>query len=240
MNGLVVAAHGNGQGSAANQLIQRQAQRAAQRLGIEHFTAAFHKGSPSFRESLDLLPSSEIVVVPFMAASGYYSQSVLPRELVQSPSWTTKRIHVSRPVGCSEALTAMVLSGVRTALQNSHIPVAESGLMVIGHGTFRHSQSRASTETLAQRLREEFSVRSVEAAFLDEAPGPRTVAQAWRSRGITQGLVVPFLMAPGTHSEVDIPRLLGDFEGLTLTRPIGAWDEIPKIVAETALEVVSS
>jgi len=79
-------------------------------------------------------------------------------------------------------------------------------LVLVGHGTRRHPDSRKATEQLAETLRRRRVAGEVVAAFIDDDPPlDRVVARI----GLPTVLVVPFLIGGGAHTFEDIPRLVG-------------------------------
>ena len=238
MKALLVAAHGDGDSSLANLEIRSLTERAAKLLGVQEWIAAFHRGEPGYTTALDSLRAEEVVVVPLMAAAGYYCQTVLPREIAKARSFSTKSTLIAGPVGTSRSFRKLALKRVSDLLITSGYNPHDSGLMVVGHGTRRHPESRVSTEEMTRELRAQFQFKRVSAAFLDEEPGPAEALEQWRRADINQGIILPFLIASGTHSLVDIPKSVEKFPGtLLVDQALGSADAVAQIIAERANEL---
>jgi sirohydrochlorin cobaltochelatase len=234
---LVVAAHGNGDESLANREITALTQKAARLLGVDEWTATFHRGTPRFASALDTVRAREVVVVPLMASAGYYCKKVLPKEIAKSPTFQSKSVRIAQPVGTSQRFGALATQRVTELLKIHGYTASETALMIVGHGTYRHRKSRVSTEELTRLLRERFDFKRVSSAFLDEDPRPDEVIERWHKAGIEQGIVLPFLIASGTHSLVDIPNSVKGFDGsLVVDRALGTLDRVADIIAHRALE----
>jgi sirohydrochlorin cobaltochelatase len=240
MIGLIVAAHGDGDNSEANRGIRELTHRAAKLLGVSNYTASFHRGTPGFQQSLEELTVSEVVVVPLMAAAGYYSQTVLPRELRKAPSDKRKVVVISEPVGTSPLFQQLATSRVRYLLDEGGTPETDCGLMVVGHGTQRHPRSRRSCEDLADVLGARFTFRKVSVAFLDESPSPQDMINEWRDSNLKAGIVLPFLIAEGTHSTVDIPESVEGLENILIDKALGTWGPVANIIVQRALDAEPS
>jgi sirohydrochlorin ferrochelatase len=115
-------------------------------------------------------------------------------------------------------------------------------LLLVDHGS-RRSDANAVLEELATRLRARLPDRIVAFAHMDLAEP--TVAQgiaACVAKGATEIVVLPYFLAPGSHSTDDIPRLAhAALEGhpqvtLRLTPALGVHEKLVEIVLERVLE----
>ena len=227
---LVVAAHGFGDGSLTNVWVDRLAARAAELCGLSEWRSAFHRGTPHFSQAMTGLQAERVVVVPLMTAQGYYSRVVLPREL--NPEG--REIEVTEPVGTSPWLAELVQTEIGLLCEKLGFVPERTSVLVIGHGTPRHPQSRESTEKLVEALRHGPNLE-VKASLMDEAPYPR---EARDSLAGEFQILLPFLIGPGDHASEDLPVRLGTPLGLSgrtyLAPPIGHHRWLAELIAERA------
>ena len=196
---LVLAAHGAGDGSAANALVRRLVTEAAARGGFDEAAAAFHRGTPGFADVLDGLSCGSVTVVPLLTSAGYYDD-LLRRALRRNPR-PDGRLQVTRPIGTHPGLAAVVARRVEALLRSHGLERDRTAALVVGHGTRRHPHSRRATLTLANRLARGRLVADVAAAFLDDDPG---VEQALAEIEVPHVVVVPFLIGGGKHVTRDL------------------------------------
>ena len=166
---------------------------------------AFHQGEPGFDAVLDELTADEVTVVPFFTSAGHFSEVVLPEALARNRRSAEVRLRQSPPVGTHAGVAPLVARRVTELLRRQHAERQSVALVVVGHGTRRHPDSRAATEQLAETLRRRRVAGDVVAAFIDDDPA---LALAVSRIALPQVLIVPFLIGGGTHALEDIPRLV--------------------------------
>jgi hydroxymethylbilane synthase len=203
---LILAAHGS-RGDAS---VLAQVRALAERLAVcgefVKVSAAFHHGSPLFTDALSATIAPRVVVVPVMAAAGWYTEVVLPRELQRSPRFAAADVRIAPPLGVHPALPSLVEARAKELLAQFELDPARTTLIVVGHGTPKHDRSSASTYAVVDHLRRSSVCGAVLAAFLDEAPG---VVETAAMAGDGDLLVIPFLISNGPHAVRDIPAALG-------------------------------
>ncbi len=203
---LVLAAHGSRRDPAANALVRRLAESLRGRRLFDEVAVAFHQGEPGFDAVLDELAADEVTVVPFLTSAGHYSETVLPEALARNRRFAGVRLRQTPPVGTHAGVAPLVARRVTELLREQRAARDAVGLVLAGHGTRRHPESRAATEQLAETLRRRRVAGEVVAAFLDDDPPlDEVVARI----GYHTVLVVPFLIGGGAHALEDIPRLVG-------------------------------
>jgi sirohydrochlorin cobaltochelatase len=206
---LVLAAHGSRHEPSINAQFRAWAAQAAERTAFDEVAVAFHQGSPAFSEVLDYLTADAVTVVPVMTSAGYYSDLVLPRELARNRRIPHLTLRQTDPVGLHPDLPFLVANRATVLLdayevsQNSHLDVT---LAIVGHGTPRHPASRNSTHSLVERLSATHTFGEVIALFLDDQPAVEKLLTLASKPNI---LVIPFLIAPGPHATLDIPKRIG-------------------------------
>jgi uroporphyrin-III C-methyltransferase len=126
--------------------------------------------------------------------------------LAKNRRFTAVRLRQTPPVGTHPGVAPLVARRVTEVLRDRHLERDEVAVVLAGHGTRRHPQSRAATEQLADVLRRRRVAGQVLAAFLDDDPPLDQVAAEVRRSVL---LVVPFLIGGGTHALEDLPALVG-------------------------------
>ena len=122
------------------------------------------------------------------------------------------------------------------------------GLIIIGHGS-KLPHNRENLEKLAEILRKRSKFKTVEIAFM--VRNKPTIPEAIESiakQGVTKIVLVPAFLAPGVHTEQEIPemiRLKGDEpllkeQGIEIVygEPLGADERIAEIIEEKALRAL--
>lgn len=171
----------------------------------------FWKEEPSLRDALFLFqnpPIHEVFVVPNFISEGYFTRTVIPRELELSGR-ETERIDgqvwkYCEPVGNHAGVTELLLARAREAAPDA--PEAETSLLIVGHGTDLNENSAVAAKREAEKIRALQRYGAVLNVYMEEAP---RVAD-WRTLTDTRHVVVvPFFISDGLHSYEDIPVLLG-------------------------------
>ncbi len=244
---LVLAAHGSRRDPEANALVAARAAQLARRGVADQVVAAYHQGSPSFTSALDSLDAERILVVPFFTSEGYYTRRVLPQALRQSARFDPHRVRQTPPLGVHPAIADLVARRARAVAAEFGLPLERTLLIVAGHGTGRHRQSRGATLALARALGERQVAAEARAAFLDDEPPIEAVLASAPGRHV---LVIPFLIG-GFHATRDLPRRLGLGHGtapcqavqegrrVVLDAPVGRDDGLLELIADLAARELS-
>jgi uroporphyrin-III C-methyltransferase len=240
---LVLAAHGSRRDPAANALVRRLAESLRGRRLFDEVAVTFHQGEPAFDAVLDELSADEITVVPFLTSAGHYSEVVLPEALARNRRFGEVRLRRTPPVGTHAGVAPLVARRVTALLRDEGVEREAVALVLVGHGTSRHPQSRAATEQLAETLRRRRVAGEVVAAFLDDDPPLEDALAAVRLGTV---LVVPFLIGGGAHALEDIPVRLGlsqdgdhrrgrvDGRLVVIDEAVGSYPGLDEIVLDLA------
>jgi sirohydrochlorin cobaltochelatase len=172
---------------------------------------AFWKEEPSLRDALLLFDPAEIpnvAVVPNFISEGYFTQTVIPRELELTGDRTQRQNgqvwHYCPPVGNHAGMTELLLQRAEEIAPG--IDPAETTLLIVGHGTGLNDNSAAAAKREVVNLRRLNRFAAVLNAYMEEEP----LVSHWATFTSTPNvIVVPFFIADGLHSYEDIPRLLG-------------------------------
>ncbi len=222
---LVIAAHGSHRNPQSSQPAVDHGRRIRRLDAFDAVRAAFWKEAPHFREILRTLAVDDVYVVPLFVSEGYFTETVVPREL-RLDGWTPdrwdsdgldasavtlpardtgQRVHYCGPVGTHDAMTDVIVRRAETVTDDPAVGPG-TGLAVVGHGTDRNEHSAKAIEYHADRIRDRDRFDEVTALFMDEAPSVETLTDHVTSENI---VLVPLFVADGYHTQEDIPRDVG-------------------------------
>jgi len=208
---LLIVAHGSTVNPDSSAPTLAHAAEIRDRKIFAQVGCAFWKEEPSLRDALFLFdPESirEVCVVPNFISEGYFTQTVIPRELelngatTKRPSGQTWRY--CQPVGNHPAVTELLLKRAREVAPG--VDPAESSLLIVAHGTDLNENSAVAAKREAEKIRTLGKFAAVLNVYMEEPP----LVSDWRKLTKTPNVVVvPFFISDGLHSYEDIPRLIG-------------------------------
>jgi sirohydrochlorin cobaltochelatase len=208
---LLIVAHGSTVNPDSSAPTLAHAAEIRRRKVFADVACAFWKEEPSLRDAFFLFdPESirEVYVVPNFISEGYFTQTVVPREL-ELKGRITKRSNgqvwkYCEPVGNHPAMTDLLLK--RASEVASGVDPAETGLLIVAHGTDLNENSAVAAKREAEKIRALGKYAEVLNVYMEEPP----LVSDWRKLTKTRNVVVvPFFISEGLHSYEDIPVLLG-------------------------------
>jgi sirohydrochlorin cobaltochelatase len=208
---LLIVGHGStvNPDSSAPSLAQAAAIRA--RDIFREVACCFWKEEASLRDALLFFDEPEIgavYVVPNFISEGYFTQTVIPRELELSGRLTTRPggqvWKYCEPVGNHPAVTGLLLRRAKEVAPEA--PEAETTLFIVGHGTALNDKSAIAAKREVEKIGALGRYASVQNAYMEEAP---LISEWARLTNTPNVVVVPFFISDGLHSYQDIPVLLG-------------------------------
>src|SRR3989441_12148516 len=208
---LLIVAHGSTVNPDSSAPTLAHAAEIRHRNIFADVECAFWKEEPSLRDAVFLFePESirEVYVVPNFISEGYFTQTVVPREL-ELNGRTTKRPNgqiwkYCEPVGNHPAMTELLLKRAHEIAPG--VDPAETTLLIVAHGTDLNENSAIAAKREAERIRALGKFAEVLNVYMEEPP---RVAE-WRQLTKTPNVVVvPFFISDGLHSYEDIPELVG-------------------------------
>lgn len=208
---LLIVAHGSTVNPDSSAPTLAHVAEIRRRKIFAEVECAFWKEEPSLRDALFLFdPGSirEVCVVPNFISEGYFTQTVIPREL-ELNGWTTKRANgqiwkYCEPVGNHPAMTELLLG--RASEVAPGVDLAETSLLIVAHGTDLNENSAVAAKREAEKIRGLGKYATVLNVYMEEPP----LVSDWRKLTKTLNVVVvPFFISDGLHSYEDIPRLIG-------------------------------
>ena len=212
---LLIVAHGSTVNPDSSAPTLAHAAEIRRRKIFAEVGCAFWKEEPSLRDAIFLFdPESihEVCVVPNFISEGYFTQTVIPRELELNGPTTKRRSGQTwkycRPVGNHPAMTELLLKRAREIAPG--VDLAETSLLIVAHGTDLNENSAVAAKREAEKIRALGEFAAVLNVYMEESP----LVSHWRKLTKTRNvLVVPFFISDGLHSYEDIPALLGIANG---------------------------
>lgn len=218
---VLLAAHGAGDGSRANQRVRElTAALSAARRDLR-VAAAFNLGSPRVSEVLEREQPEHAVVLPLMTSDGYFAGEYLRGQI------TREHVHVLPPIGTRVEVAELLVRRVREGLARHGFAAEHTHVLVVGHGTRRSSTSAAATAAVATAIRHATPGGDVQSAFLDQEPLLEAVAQTLTRPNV---LALPFLIGGGDHAMHDIPERLAHAHGMRV-HVLDALGEDPELAS---------
>ncbi len=180
-------------------------------LGIfGEVVSTFWKEEPSFREVLRMVESDDVYLVPNFISEGYFTQTVIPRELGLDGPLTkrgTRTLKYCEPVGSHPSMTDVILRRARQTAPG--VDPADTSLLIVGHGTSLNDNSAKAAKDQVRWIGELGLYGEVLATYMEEPP----LISDWEKLTTRPNVVVvPFFIADGLHSYQDIPVMLGTEE----------------------------
>jgi len=251
LQALIIIGHGSHLNADSSAPVYRHAEAIRRTGAFDEVRECFWKEEPSMREVFDLVESEDVYVVPLFISEGYFTEEVIPRELGLSgpaPSTTEKpgkTVRYTLPVGTHPSMPAMILRRAEETAGLTDEEARRAGLVIIGHGTERNSNSSEVIYRVTRQAEEAGVFARVRTGFLDQAPEVGEVLEEMEEPTV---VLVPFFVAEGWHTQETIPDDLGinrpavshvtEKDGRTIfyAAPVGTFPEIAEIVLQRARE----
>ena len=208
---LLIAGHGSTVNPDSSAPTLAHAAEIRRRNIFAEVQCAFWKEEPSLRDAIFLFDPDTIKnvsVVPNFISEGYFTQTVIPRELELNGK-VTKRLNgqtwnYGEPVGNHPLMTELLVQRAREIAPG--VPENETSLLIVAHGTDLNENSAVAAKREAERIRALGSYANVLNVYMEEFP----LVADWKVLTSTPNVVVvPFFISDGLHSYEDIPVLLG-------------------------------
>ncbi|MCU0498592.1 MAG: hypothetical protein MUF87_14670 [Anaerolineae bacterium] len=205
MSALILAGHGSQISPNTAGLVWHCVDQIRTMRVYDEVSAAFWKEAPSFHQVIDTIEAQDVTIVPLFTARGYFTQTVIPHEMGLTGAISQRK---GRTIRYADGLPdhpyfqATIDRRVHDALQG--LDRDQVTIAIIGHGTKRNQTSRQATERQGERLR----VQGIDAitVYLDDDPAIPAI-YTLTTRPIV--IAVPYFLAFGSHTAIDLPRELG-------------------------------
>ena len=208
---LVIVGHGSTVNPDSSAPTLAHAAEIRRRKVFAEVGCAFWKEEPSLRDALFLFDPElvhDVYVVPNFISEGYFTQTVIPREL-ELIGRMTKRPHgqiwkYCEPVGNHPMMTELLLKRARQVARG--VDPLKTTLLIVAHGTDLNENSAVAAKREAEKIRSLGKFAAVLNVYMEEPP----LVSDWQKLTTTPNVVVvPFFISDGLHSYEDIPKLLG-------------------------------
>ena len=214
---LLIVGHGSTVNPDSSRPTLDQGTAIRERNIFREIGCCFWKEEPSLRDALFLFDEPdihEVYVVPNFISEGYFTQTVIPRELELKGRLTIRPNgqiwKYCEPVGNHPSMTELLLRRAREIAPD--VPFSETTLLVVGHGTALNDNSAIAAKREVEKISARGYYASVQNAYMEEAP----LISDWARLTTTPNVVVvPFFISDGLHSYQDIPAMLGIEPGPT-------------------------
>ena len=207
---LLIVAHGSTVNSNSSAPTLAHAAEIRRRRIFADVQCAFWKEEPSLRDARFFFADEtmhEVFVVPNFISEGYFTQTVIPRELELDGPITTRtngQIWIyCEPVGNNPLVTELLLARAHEIAPD--VEPSETALLIVAHGTELNDNSAVAAKREAERIRARGEFATVANAYMEESP---LIAEWDQLTSAPNVIVVPFFIADGLHSYEDIPKLL--------------------------------
>jgi sirohydrochlorin cobaltochelatase len=208
---LLIVGHGSTMNPDSSAPTLAHASEIRRRKIFRDVRCAFWKEEPSLRDALFLFDPEEIAnvfVVPNFISEGYFTQTVIPRELGLKDGATRRRNgqawYYCAPVGTNPSVTQLLLQRAMEVAPD--VDPSETSLLIVAHGTDLNENSAVAAKREADNIRALEKYAAVLNVYMEEAP----LVANWKKLTATRNVVVvPFFISDGLHSYEDIPVLLG-------------------------------
>ena len=208
---LLIVGHGSTVNPDSSAPTLAHAAEIRRRKVFAEVACAFWKEEPSLRDALFLFDPEairEVYVVPNFISEGYFTQTVIPRELELNGHATTRSSgqvwKYCDPVGNHPLMTELLLKRGEEVAPG--IDPGETSLLIVAHGTDLNENSAVAAKREAEKIRALGKYGAVLNVYMEEPP----LVSNWKKLTTTQNVVVvPFFISDGLHSYEDIPVLLG-------------------------------
>ena len=172
---LLIVAHGSTVNPDSSAPTLAHAAEIRQREIFADVECAFWKEEPSLRDAIFLFDPElvrEVCVVPNFISEGYFTQSVVPRELDLNGR-VTRRPNgqiwkYSEPVGNHPMMTELLLKRAREVSPGTD--PAGTSLLIVAHGTDLNENSAVAAKREAERIRALGEYAAVLNVYMEESP----------------------------------------------------------------------
>jgi sirohydrochlorin cobaltochelatase len=208
---LLIVGHGSTVNPASSTPTLMHAATIRSRGFFAEVACCFWKEEPSLRDAVFFFRDPairEVYVVPNFISEGYFTRTVIPRELeltgaeTQRPNGQVWKY--CEPVGNHDSMTQHLLARAREIAPA--VIEREATLLIVAHGTSLNDNSAVAAKEQAEKIRALDRYAAVLNVYMEEPPLVSDWASLTKTRDV---VVVPFFISDGLHSYEDIPVLLG-------------------------------
>lgn len=240
---IILIGHGSARQPDSARPILALAEALRARGPWTEVAAAFMKQEPRLSDALDRVTARRVVIVPVFAGKGYYTDALIPREMGLDGPLTRRggrTLVMTPPVGCDPRIPGLMACRADGVARSAGVDPTRAALLLIAHGSGRPGGAGETPKAIAAAIAAMNHFAQVALAFLEQEPFARDWPDLLPPGG--EVVVLPLLVAQGTHASQDIPPLFGLRAGETgpvdiagrrvrMTSGLGAEPELVDIVA---------
>ncbi|MBI3445156.1 MAG: hypothetical protein HY055_07310 [Magnetospirillum sp.] len=244
---LILVGHGSGNYPDAAKPILDLAESIRERGVFTEVTAVFMKQDPPLASALSRVSASTVYVVPVFAGRGYYTGTLIPREIGltgQVTEWAGRRVIYTEPAGSHPRLPGVLACRAEGVARSCGWTPKDTSLLLVAHGSARPGGAGETPRAIAAALSALDYFAEVELGFLEQEPFARDWPSMVRGRRV---VALPLLVAQGMHAGQDVPPLFGLQQGETgpveshgrqvvLGTGLGAEPELEDVILELVRE----
>lgn len=248
---IILVGHGSSRHPDSAAPILALARSLKERGPWREVAAVFMKQEPRLAAAFDLVTTRRVVVVPVFAGKGHYTDVLIPREMGLTGTVTRRdgrEILYTQPAGCDPRIPGLMTRRAEAVANAVGIDPATTSLLLIAHGSARPGGAGQTPKAIAAAIAANGRFGEVRLSFLEQEP----YARDWPDmvRPGAHLVVLPLLVAQGTHASQDIPPLFNLKAGETgpvnvagrivrMATGLGAEKELADIITDmvaTALD----
>lgn len=199
---LILLGHGSSKHPDSSRSVREHAEILSHTGQFSHVSCAFLKEEPFVEHALDDIKDERVVIVPDFLAEGYFTRQVIPTKLGEKLNLAN--VSSTPPVGTHPMVAELIEAAAKEVL--GEWDMAQTSLLVIGHGSGKNPCSKQSLLGHLQQLRDRSDFAQIADLWLEEAP----LVGSWADiKSMSQVIVIPYLLNDGQHGGWDIPKELG-------------------------------
>lgn len=206
---LVLVGHGSARHPDGAVPVLALAEAIRRRGLFAEVEAVFMKQPPMLAEAEIMTRAATVFVVPVFAGKGYYTDTLIPREMKLTGPVTERdgrRFIYTAPAGTHPMIPGVLAcraEGVATAMG---MEASKTTLLVIAHGSSKPGGAGDTPRAIVAAMTAMKRFAEVVLVFLEQAP----LADSWPTLVNCRNVVaLPLLVAQGMHASQDIPPLFG-------------------------------
>ncbi|WP_420595216.1 DR2241 family protein [Deinococcus sp.] len=255
MRSLVLIGHGSHLNPDSASSVYAYADMLREKRLFDEVVEGYWKEEPSLRQVLKTAEYTDVTVIPMFISEGYFTETVIPREMGLGhqgpvPPQGVARVIGGRtvrytlPYGVHPRMGEVILARAREAYPEMN--PADTALIVLGHGTTRNENSNKIVFQNAEQIRQSGQFAEVHALFLDEEPK----VNGWQAQVKSKNVVlVPFFASEGWHTQETIPEDIGLTGEVTVfedgphgiqtvyySKPVGTHPAVAEVILQLAEE----
>jgi sirohydrochlorin cobaltochelatase len=208
---LLIVGHGSTVNPDSSAPTFRHAADIRRRGIFAEVACGFWKEEPSLRDSLLFFADAairDVYVVPNFISEGYFTRTVIPRELELTGPETHRQSgqiwKYCKPAGNHQGMTELLLQRAHEVAPE--VSESETTLLIVGHGTGLNDNSAVAAKHQVELIRALDRYAAVLNVYMEEPPLVSDWLKLTQTRNV---VVVPFFVSDGLHSYEDIPAMLG-------------------------------